>query len=196
MVIPIPMQMHIHGDSIPAEMRRGRLGHGAAQGAGRALAPASARGDPADLQPIPMEMSMDIPTVDPMGMPCGLWISPMDTPVEICAEVPLRMGIPMEVRFPRGCPWRTRRGRLGHGAAQGAGPALAPSSPRGNLADVQPNPKGIHVEILIPMGMSIGTLVDITVVCACVGGCGGGEWWWWWCVCVCIVKEMYVYRAS
>ena len=96
-VIPIPMQMHIHGDSISAEMRRGRLGHGAAQGAGRALAPASARGDPADLQPIPMEMSMDIPTVDPVGIPCGLWISPMDTPVEICAEVPLRVGIPMEV---------------------------------------------------------------------------------------------------
>ena len=88
----------------PWRLRRGRLGHGAAQGAGRALAPASARGDPADLQPIPMEMSMDIPTVDPVGIPCGLWISPMDTPVEICAEVPLRMGVPMEVRFPRGCP--------------------------------------------------------------------------------------------
>ena len=102
----------------------------------------------------------------------------VDTPMEILAEVPLPTETPMEVRFPRRCPWRLRRGRLGHGAAQGAGPALAPSSPRGNPADLQPNPKGIHVEVTIPIWVSVGIPVDITVVCAYVDGCGCGGWWW------------------
>ena len=98
----------------------------------------------------------------------------MDTPMEILAEVPLPIGTPMEVRFQRGGPWRLGRGRPGHGAAQGAGLALAPSSPRRNPADLRPNPKGIHVEILFTMWISIGILVEISVVCACVGGGGGG----------------------
>ena len=75
----------------------------------------------------------------------------MDTPMEILAEVPLPTGIPMEVRFPRGCPWRTRRGRPGHGAAQGAGLALAPSSPRGTSDELQPNPDCISDEIPVPI---------------------------------------------
>ena len=77
--ILIPMQIHTHGDSIPAGMRRGRQGHGAVQDAGPALAPSSPRGNPAGLQPIPIEISMNIHMGNPMEIPCGLWISPMWT---------------------------------------------------------------------------------------------------------------------
>ena len=74
--ILIPMQIGTHGYSIPAEMRRGRLGHGAAQGAGPALAPSN---HPSGLQPIPIEIPMNIHMGNPMEIPCGLWISPMWT---------------------------------------------------------------------------------------------------------------------
>ena len=72
----IPMQIHTHGDSIPAGMRRGRQGHGAVQGAGPALAPSSPRGNLAGLQPIPIEISMNIHMGNSMGIPCGQWIFP------------------------------------------------------------------------------------------------------------------------
>ena len=87
-------------------------------------------------------------------------------------------------------PWRFVRRSLSAWGFQwkfdSRGGAHAPSSPRESPADLKRNPKGIQVEILIPILISIRIPVDITVVCACVGGCGGGErWWWWWCVCVC-----------
>ena len=129
---------------------------------------------------------------DPDGDPHGVSAWTMGFPEEMAMEIPVGIPIPMQIHtHGDSIPAEMRRGRLGHGAAQGAGPALAPSSPRGNPADLQPNPKGIHVEILFTMWISIGIPVEISVVCACVGG-GGGGWWWW---CVCVAKEMYVYGA-
>ena len=121
-VILIPMQIGIHGYSIPAEMRRGRLGRGVAQGAGPALAPSN---HPSGLQPIPIEIPMNIHMGNPMEIPCGLWISPYGhSHGDSCGGAsshgdPNGSSIPAEMPMAHAAGPPRARGRPGRGASPG-----------------------------------------------------------------------------